>query len=396
MEQSNYQKELERCVRCGACKASCPTYLEGLDECLSARGRLAMLHAFEAGKLGKGRGLMEKLFSCLLCGACEKRCSPSVPIQDIFYHSRQKFSHLYQRNNLLAGLTKLALSNTDTAAACFRGLQHIAELSPFEIDSLSSVPHVAKVPFLKRVRERTASQKTKKVAIFAGCTVNYLYPHLGESLVHVLSSLGYQAVVLHEEVCCGAPLRSLGLEKEAQTYMENNMRLLHSMDCEVLVTLCPTCTWTLKSMGGFDKKTVSILDINEFLVHESMELTLAIPQRAVYHDPCHLKNSLNVFKEPRTILSTIQGLELLEAEEEGCCGFGGLFRIEFPDLSMKIGQKRLAALKDSGALTLITSCPGCIMQFEDIAKRNSMPIRIKHVIEVIAQAIDFKKTFLLE
>ena len=60
-------------MRCGACKATCPTYLEELDECLSARGRLAMLHAFETGKLGnkKNKGLMEKLFRCVLCGACE-------------------------------------------------------------------------------------------------------------------------------------------------------------------------------------------------------------------------------------------------------------------------------------------------------------------------------------
>ncbi|HLC15598.1 MAG TPA: (Fe-S)-binding protein [Thermodesulfovibrionia bacterium] len=390
MEQTDYQKELERCVRCGACKAQCPTYLEGLDECLSARGRLAMLSAFEAGRLRQSRGLMEKLFSCLLCGACQKRCSPNVPIQDILYHSRQKFSSQYQRNHLLAGLTKLALSYTDTAAACFRGLQHIAELSPVEIDSFLTLPPVAKVPFLKRDRA-TASEKTKKVAVFTGCTVNYLYPHLGESLVHVLSCLGYQAVVLYDEVCCGAPLRSLGLEQEAQTYMEHNMGLLRSLDCDVLVTLCPTCTWTLKSVAGFDKKSVSILDINEFLVHESMELAFAIPQKAVYHDPCHLKNKLNVFKEPRAILSTIQGLELLEAEQEGCCGFGGIFRIEFPELSMKIGQKRFAVLMDSGAHTIITSCLGCIMQFEDITKRNLMPIRIKHIIELVDETLKMRQ-----
>lgn len=390
MEENQYNKELERCVRCGSCKAACTTYLEELDECMSARGRLAMLNAFEAGKLdSKNKGLMEKLFSCVLCGACEKRCSPGIKIQDIFYHGRQKFSHLYARNHILAGLTKLALSNTDTAAAFFRGVHHIAELSPVTINSLQHLPVAAKLPFLQQARKTKTLWKNKRAAIFTGCSINYLYPHLGQSLVRVLNEIGYQAVVFPDELCCGAPLRSLGLKKEAAEYLEKNLKLLRSIDYDVLVTLCPTCTLTLKSAN--DKKTGTIMDINEFLAQQTLNLSLKEQQSAVYHDPCHLKNSLKVFKEPRTILSNIQGLELIEAEEDGCCGFGGLFRIQFPELSTKIGQKRFNILQDPGAANLVTSCPGCMIQFEDIARELQSLVRVKHIIEVIDAAMESRK-----
>ena len=391
MEENQYHKELERCVRCGACKATCPTYLEELDECLSARGRLAMLHAFETGKLGnkKNKGLMEKLFSCVLCGACEKRCSPGIKIQDIFYYGRQKFSHLYTRNHILAGLTKLALSNSDTTAACFRGIQHIAELSPLAIDSLGSLPRVAKIPFLQRKQKTQDTWKNKKAAVFTGCAVNFFYPHLGESLVSVLNGIGYQAIVFPEEVCCGAPLRSLGLEEEAVKYQEKNLKLLNGIDYDVIVTLCPTCTFSLKTANH--KNISMILDINEFLAQETMELALKNQQSVVYHDPCHLKNSLKVFKEPRTILSNIRGLKLVEAEEDGCCGYGGLFRIQFPELSKKIGQKRLAVLQESGVTNLVTSCPGCIIQFEEMARELQSHIRVRHIIEVIDEALEKKE-----
>jgi glycolate oxidase iron-sulfur subunit len=89
MDSTRYLSELSRCVRCGTCKALCPTYDEDSSEAMGARGRIAILWGLSSGKLVSSPALNDRIFSCTLCGACSGLCPPGIDIKEISYHGRK-------------------------------------------------------------------------------------------------------------------------------------------------------------------------------------------------------------------------------------------------------------------------------------------------------------------
>ncbi len=103
---------------------------------------------------------------------------------------------------------------------------------------------------------------------------------------------------------------------------------------------------------------------------------------ATYHDPCHLNYSLGIKKEPRELIQRA-GIELIEAEGEGCCGFGGVFSLHNRDLSKDLMDKRVDAYLKTGAEAIVTACPGCMMQLGAGIKDKP----VFHIIELVEEAI---------
>jgi glycolate oxidase iron-sulfur subunit len=225
-------------------------------------------------------------------------------------------------------------------------------------------------------------KKKGRVAVFIGCSVNFLLPHLGESLINVLQSLGYEVVLPKDEVCCGAPLQALGMEEEAAELARKNHRVLSKLRVDAVLSLCPTCTLSLKhgyaSLIG--KGIEKAMDISVFL-NERLEQKGAISKSVVYHDPCHLKYGLGTWKEPREIIKKA-GLDLIEPRESGCCGFGGTFCISYRDMSQRLLRKQADHLLETKAGTVVTSCPGCMLYLgREITNRP-----VIHLIELIEEA----------
>ncbi len=227
--------------------------------------------------------------------------------------------------------------------------------------------------------------------MFAGCSVNYFYPHLGDALLHILLTIGYEVVVMKGEMCCGAPLRSFGLEKEATALAEKNIELFNKMKTEAILCICPTCTMTIKNQYPLltEKTIEKIMDVNEFFIDDKILGYLKPVHRVVtYHDPCHLRYGLGIKNEPREILRKLHGIKFIEMQNAGeCCGFGGFFRLNFQDLSKAMGGKKLAEINSTRADTIVTSCPGCIMQFEDIKNKAYAKIDVIHIVELIDEAM---------
>jgi glycolate oxidase iron-sulfur subunit len=107
-----------------------------------------------------------------------------------------------------------------------------------------------------------------------------------------------------------------------------------------------------------------------------------------YHDPCHLKKSLGVFREPRALISNSPGFELVEmAAADRCCGMGGSFNLQHYDLSKRIGEKKLQSILDTHADVVATCCPACMMQITDLLSRSEASMTVRHVIELYAQGL---------
>ena len=155
--------------------------------------------------------------------------------------------------------------------------------------------------------------------------------------------------------------------------------------------MCPTCTMVIRdqypSLVG--NTITNIMDVNEFIIKYNIAANLEIsPAVVTYHDPCHLNYGLGIREKPRQILKSIKGIKFIEMKHaDECCGFAGLFSLHFKTISKSIGKKKIDNISDTQADTVVTSCPGCIMQLEALKRETGSNLNIKHVVEVIDEAM---------
>jgi len=385
MDSAKYLSELSKCVRCGSCKALCPTYDEDSSETMVARGRLALLSAFSSGQLRSSQILNDRIFSCTLCGACTGLCPPGVDIKEVMYHGRSLLKKTDKKRKYLRFFTNFWTKQPKLSFKLLNMTQNLLFPYLFKKGVLPFNPEFPERQLKEALHVITVSKKKGRVAVFTGCTVNFLYPYLGESLINVLHGLGFEVILPAGEVCCGAPLRTLGLEEQARELAEKNVGIFSKLNVEAVLSLCPTCTLTLKTdypklIGrGVDKA----MDISTFFIDKMDFSQLISPYKsAVYHDPCHLKYGLGIVKEPRKIIASM-GTDLIQTHGERCCGFAGIFCFTNKELSQGLLDKCTSDYAAAGSEAIITSCPGCIIQLSKEIKDKP----VLHLVEVIEESL---------
>jgi glycolate oxidase iron-sulfur subunit len=353
---------------------------------MGARGRLALLRGLASGILEPTSVLNDRIFSCTLCGACSGLCPLGVDIKEVIYHGRNLLKKTDKERRYLRLVVNFFMKNPKLSFRFMKMAQHV--MFPY-LRKKNLLPFRLNLPehhLKENVQVFTVTKKKGRVAVFTGCAVNFLYPHLGEALINVLHRLGYEVILPAGEVCCGIPLRTLGLEEEAKQLARKNVDAFSRLHVESVLCLCPTCTLALKEdypklIGeGIEKVTdISSFFIDKIDTSRFNDLT-SFPKRIVYHDPCHLKYGLGITREPREILHSL-GVDLPGASGDLCCGFAGLFCFSNRELSRQILTKCEDAYAQ--AEVLVTSCPGCIFQLS----RDSKNKPVLHLIEVIEEAL---------
>ncbi len=383
--------ELKKCVRCGACKTLCPTYHLTLNESMGARGRVVLLGELCADNLAPTKKLAERIYSCMLCEACKGVCPTGINIPEVIYKGRALLKKSYKKGFMSKKALRIAINNMSSTMPFARVFQKFLYKPFYHSMGLRYFPEITSRPFHKNIQVYKNVKKTGRIAIFAGCNVNYFYPHLGYSLSNVLLTKGYEVVVFKGEECCGAPLRSMGLEEEASDMAKRNLDHFNKVRADAIISLCPTCTMVIRDQYPvIVGDTISnIMDLNEFLIKFNFIDDLeTVPGVVTYHDPCHLSHGLGVREEPRKILNAIKGIEYREMKHaDECCGFAGLFSMQFKDMANTIGMKKVENISNTSADTVVTSCPGCIMQLESLCKKAHLRINIKHMVEVVDEAM---------
>ncbi|MBI9079702.1 MAG: (Fe-S)-binding protein [Pseudodesulfovibrio sp.] len=406
------------CMRCGMCQAVCPVFGQTGLETDVTRGKLALLDGLAKEMLKDPEGVNEKLNRCLLCGTCEANCPSGVKIMDIFLKGRAIMTGYFGLTPVKQVIFRGMLSNPKLFNALtgmgskFQGLltKKVDDMlgsscarfnSPVIGDRHFST--LAKKPLHKIVPEMNtpAGKSGLKVAFYTGCVIDKIYPHVGEAVLDVLNRKGVGVYMPANQACCGIPALSSGDTETFDKLVVHNMKLFAEGDFDYLITACATCTATLKELwprmfsgdsavkydiGKLEKK---VMDISQFLVDvlhvEPIEKTSC--ESVTYHDPCHLKNSLGIISQPRAMIAAA-GCEFKEMTEAGvCCGCGGSFNIAHYDISKKIGVRKAENIMNSGAQTLATSCPACMLQITDMLSQKKAGIEVKHVIELYADQL---------
>ena len=235
-----------------------------------------------------------------------------------------------------------------------------------------------------------------KISLFIPCYIDQFYPQVGLSVVRVFERLGHEVDFDAGLVCCGQPAFNAGYWPEAREVANRVVERLS--DQEVVVVPSGSCATMVKVFyrelfaGTKQEEIVNQIglrtfEFSEFLVDKLgvTDLGSRFQGSATFHDGCHGLRELGVRTQPRTLLQQVQGLTLIEMEDNTtCCGFGGLFAVKFPMISTAMGETKCGFAARTGADYLISNDSSCLMHLEGLLKRSGSKMKALHLAEVLA------------
>jgi glycolate oxidase iron-sulfur subunit len=421
--RAKLQAELDKCMRCGMCMSVCPVYATEKNEAAVARGKIGVAEAVLAGDLAlDDPEVIDTLFNCLVCKSCMQSCPSGVEFDRIMLSLRAavvEAKGLPWLKAAIFGALKHpgVLDGTMKVAAALQGLvfrdnprfRAISPRSPFAIlgkdagfgaDRLFPAPAVH--PLRDRVPETiTVPQARERVALFTGCSLNYFYPDAGMDLLHVLQVNQVETVIPKDQQCCGTPVLVHGDVQSARTLARNNIDAMERSRAKYILTGCGSCggAWQheYRELLGDDPVygekvaywAAHTYDISTYLtdILKYRVPTGRVEAVVTYHDSCHLKKSMKVAREPREILRAIPGVIFREmAKPDACCGSGGSYVLTHFETSSDIAERKAADAASTGASTVATGCPACMMQLLDSTHRYGSTQRVRHFISLLADA----------
>lgn len=408
---------LRRCVHCGICLPSCPTYAVLGEEMDSPRGRLYLIRAAAEGRIGLTETFKRHLDLCLGCRACESACPSGVPFGSLLEATRAQFRRrapterpgapedsllarlifaLFPESArlgaLLAPLRLYQRSGLRTLVRRSGLLRRVPKLAAMEA-LLPDVPSAVRLP--ERVAARGVSRGT--VGLLIGCVQRHLYPGINRDTARLLSLAGWDVVIPPAQGCCGA----LDLHAGRLDEMRARARRLAASfppDLDFVVTNAAGCGSTMKEYGHWlaDVPTVVQLasrtrDVSEVLASADLPLG-PLDVTAVYHDACHLAHGQRIRREPRALLGRIPGLRLHELpESELCCGSAGIYNLLEPEMADRLLDRKLDRIVETGARVVVTGNPGCMLQIAKGARARGLDLDVVHPVELLARAVDARE-----
>jgi glycolate oxidase iron-sulfur subunit len=406
----------QECVHCGLCTASCPTYIETCNENDSPRGRIYLMRAIADGRLTMGPGVREHLELCLDCRACESACPSGVQygkmiepfkialqssatgpsksswleriiLHQLFpYPRRVKWAllpaRLLQRVGFLDWAERVGITRLLPPT-----LRRMQGMLPKLSDPPAALPPVMPPVGPKRAR----------VALFLGCVGEAIYPETNAATARVLQANGCEVVVPRGQVCCGAIHYLSGVEGPALELARRNIEVFQAAGVDAIIVNAAGCGAMLKdyahilpaeSRDAAARFVGKVKDISEYLMALGpVAPTGSVPLKVAYHDACHLCHGQQIRSQPRALLSMIPGLELVPLEEsEICCGAAGTYNLTQPEMSERLGKRKLDNIEATGARMVVTGNVGCILQIARQIKDRRRSIEVAHPVDLLDRA----------
>jgi heterodisulfide reductase subunit D len=239
-------------------------------------------------------------------------------------------------------------------------------------------------------------QKKGDVIYFAGCYASYSKPEIARSTASILSRAQVNFAVLEDEKCCGIPQMWNGETKLANELASSNVAAIMEAGAKKVVTTCPGCYMALKRdypeiTGKADFEVFHITEFLDDLVEKRIVEYKKLDKTVTYHDPCHLGRYSGIYEQPRKIIESIPGIELVEMKRNKanawCCGSGIVVAPAFPKLSLSIAERRIREAEETGADILATACPSCVTQLHLAARRSRSKIEVVDLVQLTARAL---------
>ena len=406
--------EIARCVHCGFCLQACPTYLELGMETDSPRGRIALIDAMASGRAQPTRSLLKHLDQCLQCRACETACPSGVPYGHIMESARAQVLESERRPfawRLRVEALRRVLPHQSRIAGAMRAMRAY-QRSPFRAllqgsgalrrVSPSLAAAEASMPVVPGGRFEPPEQPpglSKSVALLAGCVMPHLYARTHDATVRVLNRLGYRVLLPEGQTCCGALNAHAGDRVFARELARRNIDAMLDAGVGAIVVNSAGCGAAMKEYGELlagdaeyaaraARFAAITRDVLEFVADHDLGELGAVRRAITYQDSCHLVHAQRIAKAPRSILAQIPQLELREmSAPDRCCGSAGLYSIVQGGLSRRLLAGKMDDIERTGATTIATANPGCMMQLESGLRSREIDGAVVHVVELLDEAM---------
>jgi glycolate oxidase iron-sulfur subunit len=392
---------LRKCVHCGFCTATCPTYVLLGDELDSPRGRIYLIKDMLENDRPATAGVVRHVDRCLSCLACMTTCPSGVHYQHLIDHARVHVERTYRRpwreRWLRAALAAVLPypRRVRAALAAATVARPFAPLLPAPLRALMALAprrrgSAAVAPSSRRA---TAATPRKRVALVSGCVQTVIAPEINAATIRLLERCGVEVVSVGG--CCGAIVHHLGKEHGANALAAALVERLHAELAEsgldAIVANASGCGTHVKDYGYVfrdDERlaaraaAVSALarDVTEVLAQLGLPPVVAsVPRLTVaYHSACSMQHGQKVEQPPRALLAAA-GYEVQEIDEGHlCCGSAGTYNILQPELATRLRERKLEHIARTGAAAVATGNIGCITQ---LAHGSRVPV--VHTVELL-------------
>ena len=406
--------ETVRCNKCGLCLSICPVYGQERQESLSPRAKVQLIKHYAEQDLESSSELRQIVSQCLMCGSCSAGCPSGVNHASLFQHMRsamvEDFGQGWQKKALYHFLTH---EQQMELAARFAHMGQRAALDKLFRDfklgniPIKSMPRFNDRPFRETMPAviEPRGERCGTVLYFTGCATNYVFGDIGRDVVKVLTRMGYRVEIPAGQVCCGLPMALQGSSAMARKNILKNIDLFGRNDVMAVITDCATCGSAfgseyvpiLKELGEDTSRAetlaAKVKDISLFLWENRSELEPHFAAKdnllkVTYHAPCHLRNHQGVLGEVERLLAILPGVEYLRTPDfDACCGGGGTFFYDHPEISKQIVDRKVSNARDSGADLWLTGCPGCQINLAGNLKDDDL-LQVLHPVQIVAAVLD--------
>jgi glycolate oxidase iron-sulfur subunit len=416
---------VQQCMHCGMCLPTCPTYDATKLERNSPRGRIALMRAIADGELEATRTFADEMYFCLGCLACVTACPAGVNYAELFEHSRAEVESLGLLNNpkrnairsftvhwLFMDHRRLTAVGAGMRLYQDLGIQGLVrksgvlKLLPKRLQELEAMtPRIQPKFSNELISTLTPARGSKRftVAALTGCAQDLIFSDVNRDTVEVLAYNGCEVHTPPDQPCCGSLHAHNGEWALAQTLARRMIDLLPPERFDAIITNAGGCGSHLKHYSKllehdpvyaerakvWDRK---LKDIHEFLITAGLQAPpvrepAAARVRVTYHESCHLSHGQKVVQQPRQLLKSIPGLELVELPEATwCCGSAGIYNLTQPEMAGQLLERKVKHIRSTGAQVVATANPGCMLQVVNGCREAGVPIRVAHPVTLLAEA----------
>ena len=394
---ANSNEVLRKCVHCGFCTATCPTYVLLGDENDSPRGRIYLMkEMLEQGKPATAE-TVKHIDRCLSCLSCMTTCPSGVNYMHLVDHARQHIEETYKRplfERLLRNLLAFIMPRPKLFRLALIGSRFVKLATPLTSGrlraALNLAPSIVPRPAHFGSPRTYPAQGAKKgrLALLQGCVQSVLDPEINAATIRMLNRLGYEVVVSKGEACCGSITHHMGKEHDATARARRVIDQWTDENVDAVIVTASGCGTTIKDYGFmfrddavYAAKATAISakakDITEFLAEQFLPKGQGAG-RVAYHSACSMQHGQQIKSLPQELLRHA-GFEVVEPQDAHlCCGSAGTYNIMQPEISGELKRRKLESLDVLKSQIIASGNIGCITQLS-----RNCNTRVLHTVQLL-------------
>jgi glycolate oxidase iron-sulfur subunit len=394
---------LRRCVHCGFCLATCPTYVQLGDELDSPRGRIYLIKDMLENDRPAVPDLVKHIDRCLSCLSCQTTCPSGVNYMHLVDHARRRIEETAQRpptDRALRRLLALVLPRPALFRLALRAallLKPAARLLPGRLKTLFALApsRLPKPSALQKPQViPAAGERRKRIALLTGCVQQVLAPEINEATIRLLTRHGCEVVIAEGAGCCGALAHHLGREApalaQARAAIDAWSCVIETGGLDAVVINASGCGTMVKDYGFllrndpvYAEKAGRIASLARDVTELVSELGLTPPEqrsglRVAYHSACSMQHGQRLHDLPKQLLAAA-GFTVLDIPEAHlCCGSAGTYNLLQPEIAGQLRDRKVGNIRSVRPDAVATGNIGCLIQIS-----GGMEIPVVHTVQLL-------------